>query len=77
MPFEYFKPCEELKPYIHSYWMLKGTNGAYEVLYPDTCVDIVVNMGDRFATSQQNIVLEPQTAYLGGALTEAIYEKVS
>jgi len=76
MPFEYFKPCAGLSSYIHSYWTLKGAEGTFDVLYPDTCVDIVVNMGERFAANQQNVVLEMQKVYLGGALTEAIYEKI-
>jgi AraC-like DNA-binding protein len=76
MPFEYFSPCADLSLYIHSYWTLKGGDEMYDVLYPDTCVDIVVNMGERFVTNQKGVVLETQHVYLGGALTEAMYEKI-
>lgn len=76
MPFEYFNPCAELGLYIQSYWTLKGAGEMYDVLYPDACVDIVVNMGERFVTNQKNVVLEAQRVYLGGALTEAMYEKI-
>jgi AraC-like DNA-binding protein len=76
MPFEYFSPCADLSPYIESYWTLKGAGEMYDVLYPDACVDIVVNMGERFPTNQKGVVLEAQSVYLGGALTEAMYERI-
>lgn len=76
MPFEYFSPCTDLRRYIHSYWTLKGDDELYDALYPDACVDIVVNLGERFDTNVNNVTLESHGVYLGGALTEAMYAKI-
>src|SRR5688500_2737000 len=76
MPFEYHQPCLQLIPYIRSYWILKGGEASPEVLYPDGCVDIVANLGKRFTAAQQNTILEEGGVYLGGALTEAMEERI-
>jgi hypothetical protein len=76
MPFEYFNPCADLSRYIHSYWTFKSGEEMYDVVYPDACVDILVNMGEQFETNQNNLVLEAQSVYLGGALTEAMCQKI-
>jgi hypothetical protein len=76
MPFEYFNPCTGLSRYIHSYWTLKGDDELFDTLYPDACVDIVVNMGETFDTNVNNVTLQAQGVYLGGALTEAMSAKI-
>jgi AraC-like DNA-binding protein len=76
MPFEYFNPSADLSRYIHSYWTLRGDDETYDVLYPDACVDVVVNMGERYDTNINNVILESQRVYLGGTLTEAMYAKI-
>src|SRR5688572_13478361 len=76
MPFEYFNPCADLSRYIHSYWTVRGYDETYDVLYPDACVDVVVNMGERYDTIINNVTLESQRVYLGGTLTEAMYAKI-
>ncbi|QNL47832.1 AraC family transcriptional regulator [Olivibacter sp. SDN3] len=76
MPFEYYHPSACLTPYLRSYWLLKGGEEGYDVLYPDGCIDIVANLGKKFMVAQKNTVLEENGIYLGGALTEAIYERI-
>ncbi|RPD41527.1 DUF6597 domain-containing transcriptional factor [Chitinophaga barathri] len=76
MPFEYFHSCLDLRPYIQSFWTLKGAGETYDTLYPDGCVDIIVNLGKRVVVTQKDIVLEERCVYLGGALTESICEKI-
>ncbi|WP_126244184.1 helix-turn-helix transcriptional regulator [Chitinophaga rhizosphaerae] len=76
MPFAYFLPGAALKPYIQSYWTLKGNDDTYDILYPDGCIDMIVNLGGKFVVTQKGVVLEERGVYLGGALTEAIYEKI-
>jgi AraC-like DNA-binding protein len=73
MPFHYYNPSPQLSMYIRSYWTLRGEDEVCDVLYPDGCVDILANLGRTFIT-QQNVVIEERCIYLGGALTEAMYE---
>ncbi|HMR84953.1 MAG TPA: AraC family transcriptional regulator [Niabella sp.] len=76
MPFEFFSPDKMLKPYIQCYWTLTGNDTTFDTLHPDGCVDVIANLGEDFLSKQKNILLKKNGVYLGGALTEAVCEKV-
>lgn len=76
MPFSYFSPSVVLKPYVQCFWILEGGSSIEDVLYPDGCVDIIANLGKQLMVREKGVLLEPDCVYLGGAITEAIYQYV-
>lgn len=76
MPFSYFVPSVALRPYIQCYWILEGDGNIQDVLYPDGCIDIIANLGEPLLVREKGVLLEPHCVYLGGAITEAIYQYV-
>lgn len=66
-----FKPNSQLASFIDAYWEItcrEGESSFHKVL-PDGCVDIIMNLGEDFLLESDNVVLQNETAYLGGAIT--------
>jgi len=76
MPFSYFVPSAALRPYIQCFWILEGGGSIPDVLYPDGCIDIIANLGKQLLVREKEVLLEPDCVYLGGAITEAIYQYI-
>lgn len=65
------KPCQELAPFIHSFWELKGedTDGQWERNFPDGCPGLVINLGDNCITDNGILTMEYGKTYVVGAMT--------
>lgn len=71
MKYKKIKPCEELEPYIHFYWELKGNEveRQWERVFPDGCAGIVMNLGDACLTDNGSTIMEFGKTYVVGAMT--------
>jgi len=71
MDYREIKPCEELAPFIHSYWELKGDelDRKWERNFPDGCVGLVMNLGDTCLTDNGSVSMEFGKTYVVGAMT--------
>ncbi|RBL92384.1 helix-turn-helix domain-containing protein [Chitinophaga flava] len=65
------KPCQELAPYIHSFWELKGddSDGQWERIFPDGCPGIVINLGEPCKTDNGLATMDYGKTYIVGAMT--------
>lgn len=76
MTFTYHSPDPRLRKFIQTYWELRGSNGLKANLDPDCCIDIIINLGITWKLKNHNITIEQGCVYLGGALTESVYESI-
>ena len=70
MEFNEIKPCEELKPYIHSFWELKGSenDGQWERNFPDGCPGLVLNLGENCLTDNGSVSMSFGKTYAVGTM---------
>jgi len=71
MEYKITEPCRDLKPFIHFYWELKGTEleKRWERVFPDGCAGILINLGDTCVTDNGLLSLEFGKTYVVGAMT--------
>lgn len=67
------KPHKLLDKYIDAYWSIETTEGFATVtnrILPDTCTDIIINLGETIHTSNhEDTFLEGDKCYLLGTMT--------
>lgn len=65
------KPDQELSPFIHCYWELKGgqTDNQWERNFPDGCAGLVLNLGETCLTDHGSLAMESGKTYVVGAMT--------
>lgn len=65
------KPHEELEPFIHFYWELKGNEleRQWERVFPDGCAGILMNLGNTCLTDNGSVSMEFGKTYIVGAMT--------
>lgn len=61
-------PCETLRPYVHSFWQLKGEeiDHHWERMFPDGCPGVVVNLGSNCLTDNGQLAMETGKTYAVG-----------
>ena len=71
MKYKEIKPCEELVPFIHAYWELKGgeNDKQWERNFPDGCPGLVFNPGATCITDNGSISMEFGRTYVVGTMT--------
>jgi AraC-like DNA-binding protein len=71
MKYKEIKPYKKLKPFIHSYWELKGNehDRQWERNFPDGCAGLVMNLGDTCLTDNGKVSMEFGKTYAVGAMT--------
>lgn len=73
MLYHEYRPSEISQEYIDAYWTLTTalTAAPYrQTIFPDACVDIIINMGNASLSVNDNIVLAPGNSYLVGPMSE-------
>lgn len=72
MSYIQFKPHPKLSPYIDAYWKVTGANEELKTgkILPDGCVDIILNVGDDFLSTDGKFCMKNETAYLVGTMTK-------
>ena len=72
MSYQEFPPHPGLQPYIDAYWVMKSDrpSATTERIYPDGCIDIILNLGDDFLTDNGRVKMKPEAAYLVGTMTQ-------
>ncbi|WLD23795.1 hypothetical protein NU10_13980 [Flavobacterium dauae] len=71
MEYRKTEPCRDLKPFIHFYWELKGTElgKRWERVFPDGCAGVLINLGDTCLMDNGSLSLEFGKTYVVGAMT--------
>lgn len=71
MVYKEIKPYQELDPFIHFYWELKGNvlERRWERVFPDGCAGIVMNVGGTCLTDNGSVSMEFGKTYVVGAMT--------
>jgi AraC-like DNA-binding protein len=71
MKYKKIKPSNELEPFIHFYWELKGNEmeRQWERVFPDGCAGIVMNLGDTCLTDNSTLLMEFGKTHVVGAMT--------
>ena len=66
-----FLPDKALTPYIDAFWTVTGNNDLPlpDKIMPDGCVDIILNAGPAFLTSDDATPMASGEAYLIGTMT--------
>ncbi|HTF28412.1 MAG TPA: helix-turn-helix transcriptional regulator [Flavitalea sp.] len=72
MSYQEFQPHPALQPYIDAYWVMKSDRPSEttERIYPDGCIDIILNLGDDFLTDNGTVKMKHEAAYLVGTMTQ-------
>jgi AraC-like DNA-binding protein len=72
-----FHPHPSLQPYIDAFWTLNSVQGTVtsEVIMPDGCIDIIVNLGNELYTDDGKVRMDHRHAYLVGTMTR--YKKIT
>ncbi|MCW3467314.1 helix-turn-helix transcriptional regulator [Chitinophaga nivalis] len=73
-----YLPCPKLLPYIDAYWEATSDNSGdkMEKIIPDGCVDLLINLGERFYIPAAGVWLENGKTYLGGTITRAVFAEL-
>ena len=71
MAYQEFQPHPILKPYIDAYWLSQGDRPepVRQRIYPDGCIDIILNLGGEFLTDSGVLKMKSHSAYLVGTMT--------
>ncbi|WP_276496492.1 helix-turn-helix transcriptional regulator [Pontibacter litorisediminis] len=71
MEYREIKPCQEVAPFIHSYWELRGDkfDGQWERNFPDGCAGLVMNLGTTCLTDNGSVSMVFGKTYVVGAMT--------
>ncbi|MCF6406396.1 helix-turn-helix domain-containing protein [Chitinophaga filiformis] len=73
MSYHEYQPSGTLHDYIDAYWTLStaSTGAPYnQTIFPDACVDIIMNLGDTCLQVNDHTVLHPGNNYLVGPMSE-------
>lgn len=72
MQYREFPPHPQLQPYIDAYWTVVNKNEPGEVnrIFPDGCIDLIVNLGENFLTECGKVILQSENTYLVGTMTQ-------
>src|SRR5580692_8727404 len=75
--YQEFHPHPMLQPYIDAFWALNSEHGSdtSEVIMPDGCIDIIVNLGNECYTDDGQVKMDHRHAYLVGTMTR--YKKLT
>jgi AraC-like DNA-binding protein len=68
-----YPPSGTLQAYIDAYWTLTTASTAdpyRQTIFPDACVDIIINLGDTALQVNDHMVLSPGNNYLVGPMSE-------
>ena len=67
-----FLPHPDLRLYIDAYWVYKSQDNRVVThrIFPDGCIDIIVNIGDDFITDNGRFIMKSERAYLVGTMTK-------
>jgi len=70
MLYNQINPHPELKDYIDAYWAVSGNGKELKIekILPDTCVDIIFNLGDDCVTDNGRYTLQNEKVYLVGTM---------
>ena len=68
MSYHEIQPYHTLKPYIDAYWVMKseGNTQAGRRIYPDVCIDIIINLGGDFLADNGTCRMKNESVYLLG-----------
>jgi AraC-like DNA-binding protein len=71
MGYSEFQPHPALRSYIDAYWVVKGDDNRTDTyrIFPDGCIDIIINPGDDFSTDSGKFTMKSESAYLVGTMT--------
>jgi len=71
MSYQEFQPHAVLRPYIDAYWVMKSDQSAPagQRIFPDACVDIILNLGGDFLTDNGAYKMKSDAIYLVGTMT--------
>ena len=71
MQYKIIKPYQELEPFIHFYWELRGNEleRKWERVFPDGCAGIILNLGDACLTDNGSVLMAFGKTYVVGAMT--------
>jgi AraC-like DNA-binding protein len=74
MSYHEIQPYHTLKPYIDAYWVVKNEDNAPadQRIYPDGCIDIIINLGGDFLADNGTCRMKNEFAYLLGTMTRYI-----
>jgi AraC-like DNA-binding protein len=70
MGYQEFQPHLSLRPYIDAYWVVKGDQRepVMQRIYPDGCIDIILNLGSDFSTDSGIFTMKHKGVYLVGTM---------
>src|SRR5690606_74226 len=70
MEYKEISPITALRPYIHTFWELKGEDldKQWERNFPDGCAGLVINLGDTCLTDNGSVSMEFGRTYAVGAM---------
>lgn len=71
MRYKKIRPYQELEPFIHFYWELKGTEmeTQWERVFPDGCAGVIMNVGESCLTDNGSVLMQFGKTYVVGAMT--------
>ncbi len=71
MSYKEIKPHISLAEYIDAYWISEGEEkqGTKAIILPDNCVDLIVNLGEKYQTCNGALTMHPEKTYLVGTMT--------
>lgn len=78
MRYREFRPSEQLSPDVECFWLLEGyepsASARPERLMPDGCIELIVNLGDRFRErlDDGSEVVQP-LRFVAGQMTRPVY----
>jgi AraC-like DNA-binding protein len=70
MSYQEFQPYHTLKLYIDAYWVMKSEVNmpTSQRIYPDGCIDIIINLGGDFWSDNGTCRMKNEFAYLVGTM---------
>ena len=71
MGYREYLPHPSLREYIDAYWIVESENSFATThrIYPDGCIDIIINLGNDFSTDSGGFTMMNERAYLVGTMT--------
>src|SRR3990170_2555255 len=71
MQYREFLPHSDLRPYIDAYWKVVNNDFVprYNRIFPDGCIDLIINLGEDFLTDAGACVMQNEKLYLVGTMT--------
>ncbi|TKC05814.1 helix-turn-helix domain-containing protein [Pedobacter frigoris] len=79
MSYKEFTPDVKLSQYIDCFWFSNhlAENIKLKKIIPDGCVDIIVNLGDKFNIISEDFKVENEQVILAGPMTKIKYSEYS